>query len=64
MEKKIKSGKTILDEFFEEVKSDDQLDPETVSALVKLYEGGKLTDNNLNNALSELREKKEDGENK
>jgi len=64
MEKKIKSGKAILDEFFEEIKNDDQLDPETVSVIVGLYENGKLTDNNLNNSLLELRVEKEDGENK
>ena len=62
MDKKIKSGKAILDEFFEDIISDDQLDPGTVTAIIGLHKSGKLTDNNLNNSLLELREAKGDGE--
>lgn len=57
----IKSGKEILDEFFEDIKTDEELDQDTTEAIINLYETGKLTDRNLTNALTELREKKEDG---
>ena len=61
MEKEIKSGKEILDEFFKEIKDDESLDPNTTSAIIDLYDAGKLTDKNLTNALSELREDKGNG---
>ena len=64
MEKEIKSGKEILDEFFEEIKKDEKLDPDTSSAITELYEDGKLTDKNLTNALSALREDNDNGKNK
>jgi len=64
MEKEIKSGKAILDEFFNEIKTDEKLDSDTVTAVLDLYSKGKLTDSNLTNALSALREEKENGENK
>lgn len=60
----IKSGKEILDEFFEDIKSDGKLDGDTVAAIVHLYESGKLTDRQLTNKLSELREGKDSSENK
>lgn len=40
---KIKSGKEILDEFFEDIKTDEKLDQEVAAAIVDLYESGKLT---------------------
>lgn len=61
---KIKSGKEILDEFFEDIKTDEKLDQEVAAAIVDLYESGKLTDRNLTNKLSNLREDKGNGENK
>lgn len=61
---KIKSGKEILDEFFEDIKTDEKLDQEVAAAIVDLYESGKLTDRNLTNKLSDLREDKGNGENK
>lgn len=64
MEKEIKSGKAVLDEFFSEIQLDENLDSDTVSAVVDLYNKGKLTDSNLTNALSTLREEKGNGENK
>lgn len=60
----IKSGKEILDEFFEDIKTVEKLDQDTTEAIVNLYETGKLTDSNLTNALIELREKKVDGKTK
>ena len=56
MDKEIKSGNEILDEFFEEIKNDENLDPDTMTAITDLYGAGKLTGKNLTNALSELRE--------
>lgn len=64
MSTEIKSGKEILDEFFEDIKSDEKLDQDTITAIVDLYEAGKLTDRNLTNTLSELREDRGNGENK
>ena len=64
MSTEIKSGKEILDGFFKEVKADEELDQDTATAIINLYESGKLTDRNLTNALSELREDKDNGENK
>lgn len=56
MNEVIKSGKIILDEFFNELKVNEELDKETVSTIIKLYEEKKLTDKNLTNALLDLRE--------
>ena len=64
MSAEIKSGKEILDEFFESIKTDGELDQGTTEAIVNLYETGKLTDRNLTNALTELREDKENGKTK
>ena len=64
MSTEIKSGKEILDEFFEDIKTDEKLDQDVAAAIVDLYESGKLTDRNLTNTLSELREDKGNGENK
>lgn len=61
MSEEIKSGNEILQEFIEEIKTNDQLDKETVNAVVELFESGKLSDRNLTNELSELRDNKNDG---
>lgn len=54
MSEKIKSGKTVIDEFFSEVYNVDEVDEKTVDALVSLYSEGKLTDKNIQNALDDL----------
>ncbi len=59
MEKKIKSGKEVLDEFITSIKNNNQLDKNTVDAVTKLYDAGKLSKINLTNALSDLRDKHE-----
>jgi hypothetical protein len=64
MSTEIKSGKEILDEFFEDIKTDEKLDQDVAAAIVDLYESGKLTDRNLTNTLSKLREGNGNGENK
>ena len=57
MSNEIKSGKQILDEFFQEIKSLPDVDKNVVNTITDLYEEGKLTERNLSNALLELREK-------
>jgi predicted RNA-binding protein with RPS1 domain len=57
MSDEIKSGKQILDEYFQEIKSMLNVDENVVNCIIDLYETGKLSDKNLSNALLELREK-------
>ncbi len=54
MDKKIKSGKEVIDEFFSEIYNIGDVDEKTVDALVSLYSTGKLTDKNIQNKLEEL----------
>ncbi len=57
MNDEIKSGKQILDEFFQEIKGRPEIDENVVNTIIDLYEEGKLSEKNLANALLELREK-------
>lgn len=53
----IKSGKEILNRFFESVDRVPGVDAQTAEVLKQLYKEGKLkTATHLSNALSELRE--------
>lgn len=54
MDKKIKSGKEVIDEFFSEIYNVENIDEKTVEALISLYTEGKLTDKNIQNMLDEL----------
>lgn len=54
MDKKIKSGKEVIDEFFSEIYNIENIDEKTVEALISLYSEGKLTDKNIQNKLDEL----------
>ena len=54
MDKEIKSGKDVIDEFFSEIYNIENVDEKTVEALVSLYSEGKLTDKNIQNALEVL----------
>lgn len=54
MDKKIKSGKDVIDEFFSEIYNIENIDEKTVESLVSLYDEDKLTDKNIQNALDEL----------
>lgn len=56
MEKKVKSGKEILNEFFEHIDKIENIDPEIAKMLAKLYDDDKLTDTNVKNELQTLRE--------
>ena len=57
MSNEIKSGKQILDEFFQEIKSLPEIDENVIDTIIYLYKEGKLSERNLSNALLELREK-------
>ena len=46
----------ILDDLWGELAEQKTGEAETISAIVKLFDKGKLTSTNLSNALSELRE--------
>ena len=54
MSNEIKSGKQVIDEFFAEIMDIEGVDKKTVEKLTFLYDEGKLTDTNVENAMSEL----------
>lgn len=56
MNKKIKSGKDVIDEFFAEILNVEGIDQKTVEKLVELHKENKLTDSNIQNALEELKQ--------
>jgi len=56
MNDKIKSGKDVINEFFAEILNVESVDQKTVEKLVELYKENKLTDNNIQNALEELKQ--------
>lgn len=57
MEKKVKSGKEILDDFFGNISEIENVDKALADSLTNLYKEGKLTDTNVKNKLLELRSK-------
>ncbi|NLA24866.1 MAG: hypothetical protein GX879_07865 [Bacteroidales bacterium] len=62
MGKTVKSGKEILDDFFNSLDTFKEVDDDIISMLIDLYNEGKLTDTNLKNELQNLREKDEQDE--
>lgn len=54
MDDKIKSGKDVIDDFFEEIYNIPNADKKTIDALVELYSQGKLSDKNVQNTLDEI----------
>lgn len=56
MEKPIKSGKEVIDEFFAEILNVEGTDKSTVNKLIELYGENKFTDSNIQNALEELKQ--------
>ena len=56
MNNEVKSGKEILAEFFATLEKVDSLDSDTVSVVIELFNDGKLSDRNIANALTQLRE--------
>lgn len=60
MDNKVKSGKEILDDFFTNISKIKNVDKGLAESLAKLYNQGKLSDTNVKNELSNLREKNVD----
>lgn len=58
MSSDVKSGQEILDEFFFQITSIDGVDKDVAEAVLKLYKDGKLTNTNLSNELSSIRDRK------
>ncbi len=54
-ENKVKSGKEILDDFFKEISSIENVDKTIANSLAELYTNGKLTDKNVANELQKIR---------
>jgi hypothetical protein len=58
MTDQIKSGQEILDEFLSHITDIEGVDQEVVKTIIKLYQEGKLTNINISNELSRIREKR------
>jgi len=56
MGKLIKSGKEILDDFFHNILAIPNVEEKLALQIKKMYEEGKLTNTNLSNKLTSLRE--------
>lgn len=56
MDSGIKSGKEILDDFFNTVRNINGVDEQIASTIEDLYKEGKLSQTNVSNALLKLRE--------
>lgn len=54
MESKVKSGKEILDNFFENIESIPNVDKDIAKMVADLYVQGKLTDVSVKNELPKL----------
>lgn len=57
MNNKVKSGKEILDDFFTNISKIQNVEKGLAESLTNLYNQGKLTDTNVKNELSNLRDK-------
>lgn len=60
MEGKVKSGKEILDDFFNGIEEIENVDKDIVKMLSELYQNDKLTDTNVRNELQKLRDGNKD----
>jgi hypothetical protein len=56
----IKTGKEIVDEFFQEILEIPNVDLEIASKIKELYESSKFTETNLKNLLDEIIEQKKE----
>lgn len=54
----LKSGQEILDEFFSQITNIDGVNKEVADTVLKLYRENKLTNTNLSNELSAIRDRK------
>lgn len=57
MVNKVKSGKEILDDFFENIENIPNVDKDIAKMLSNLYDQNKLTDTNVKNELPNLPKK-------
>lgn len=55
----IKSGKEMLDDFFEEIEQMTEINQNLSVILKNLYKDNKFTNTNISNALSDLRKEEE-----
>lgn len=60
MEKKLKSGKEILEDFFSGIQKLNNISKDIVTILNDLYKRDKFSDINIINELDKLREKKKE----
>jgi hypothetical protein len=58
MTDQIKSGQEILDEFFSQIIDIEGVDQDVAKTVLRLYQEGKLTNINISNELSRIREKR------
>ena len=58
MTDQIKSGQEILEEFFSQIIDIEGVDGDVDETIIKLYQEGKLTNINISNELSRIREKR------
>lgn len=59
MDKSVKNGKEILDDFFNSILTIPNVNEKLALEIKKMYEEGKLTSINLSNKLTSLREEEE-----
>jgi hypothetical protein len=55
-ERKVKSGKEILNDFFNTISAVEGVDAEIANSLAELYTQDKLTDKNIANELLKIRQ--------
>ena len=60
MTDKVKTGKKILDDFFNGIEKIENVDIDIAKILSKLYQEDKLTDTNVKNELQKLRDGNKD----
>lgn len=60
MAEKVKSGKEILDDFFNGIEEIENVDTDIAKMLIELYQNDKLTDTNVKNELQKLRDGNKD----
>ena len=56
----VRSGKQILDDFFNEIENLPDIDKKIAQLFAGLYSQNKFTDVNIRNELQKLREKKDE----
>lgn len=56
MAENVKSGKEILDDFFNGIETIENVDGDIAQMLKRLYQEDKLTDTNVKNELQQLRD--------